>query len=201
MSSCMSSSVSSETMEDLLNQLPDLKNIMYDSQTLQALIFMAGYTVHKFYMRSTKCSMCLKFLAIDKEFLFEQPPDSKYTYLEIVDRGSLKWPSDRIVDAVVVLWRIFVAIDGDNSLMSVLIQGASRQILVSLGIKHIENNLSETWRNACPSCYTPYWDILKYVYLYSIMANCLISNKVKNFNSHIAARGDNSRKANKFTHI
>ena len=28
-------------------------------------------------------------------------------------------------------------------------------------------------------------------YLYSVMANCLISNKVKNFNSHIAARGDN----------
>ena len=82
--------------------------------------------------------------------------------MEIVERGSLKKPSNRIVDAVVVLWRIFVAIDGDNSLMSVLIQGASRQILVSLGIKHIENNSSETWRNACPSCYTPYWDILKY---------------------------------------
>ena len=99
---------------------------------------MAGYTVHKFYMRSTKCSMYLKFITIDKDFLFEQPLDSKYSYLEIVDRGSLKWPSDRIVDAVVVLWRIFVAIDGDNSLMSVLIQGASRQILVSLGIKQIE---------------------------------------------------------------
>ena len=130
--------------------------------------------------------------------MFEQLPGSKYTYLEIVDRGSLKWPSDSIVDAVVVLWSIFVAIDGNNSLMTVLVQGASRQILVSLGITYVENNVSETWRNTCSSCSTPYWDILKH--LYSVMANCLISNKVKNFNSHIAARGDNSRKAKKFTH-
>ena len=61
----VSSTVSSEAIEELLNQLPELETIMYDSQTLQALVFMAGYTVHKFYMRSKKCSTCLNFFTID----------------------------------------------------------------------------------------------------------------------------------------
>ena len=98
-----------------------------------------------------------KFLTIDKEFLFEQLPDSKYTFESgNCSRGLLKWPSDSILDAVVVLWRNFVVIDGNNSLMTVFVQGASRQILVSLGITYIENNVSETWRNTCSSCSTPY---------------------------------------------
>ena len=73
-------------------------------------------------------------LTIDKELLMEQPQDSRYSYLIIVDRGSLKWPSDVILDSVVILWKIFVSIDNNKSLLLVLAQGSSGQILVSLGI-------------------------------------------------------------------
>ena len=189
--------VSSQVIEELHNQLPLLETIEYDSQTLQALAFMAGYTVHQYYKRSAKCSACLNFLTIDKELLMEQPQDSRYAYLKIVDRGSLKWPSDVILDSVVILWKIFVSIDNNKSLLLVLAQGSSKQILVSLGIKYIEGEYSETWRNTCSSCSTVYWDILRQ--LFSVMANCLISNKIKNYNSQLAARGD-SRKAKKFSH-
>ena len=157
---------------------------------------MAGYTVHQYYKRFAKCSACLNFLTIDKELLMEQPQDSRYAYLKIVDRGSLKWPSDVILDSVVILWKIFVSIDNNKSLL-VLAQGSSKQILVSLGIKYIEGEYSETWRNTCSSCSTVYWDILRQ--LFSVMANCIISNKIKNYNSQLAARGG-SRKANKFSH-
>ena len=71
---------------------------------------------------------------------------------------------------------LFVAIDKYNSLMSVLINGPSKQILVSLGIKHVENTISDTWRDVCHSYNTPYWNILNKVF--SVMGNCLISNKV-----------------------
>ena len=89
------------------------------------------------------------------------------------------------------------SIDSNKSLLSVLAQGSYKQILVSLGIEYVEGEYSETWRNTCSSCSTVYWDILRQ--LFSVMANCLISNKIKNYNSQLAARGD-SRKANKFYH-
>ena len=66
---------------------------------------MAGYTVHEYYKRSTKCSACLKFLTIDEELLMEQPQDSRYAYFKIVDRGSLKWPSDFMLESVVIQWK------------------------------------------------------------------------------------------------
>ena len=90
----------------MLYQFPEFENIIYDSQTLQALNLIAGSTVRKF----------IYGLQI---FRMPELPEVNYAYLEILDIVPLKWPSERIVDIVAALWRIFVAIDGDYSLMSV----------------------------------------------------------------------------------
>ena len=135
-----SSAISLQTQGRIMNQLPDLEAIDYDTQTLQALAFMTGFDVNQFYRRSNKCPICLDYLTTDKEFMIDLPKDSRFAYLEIVDRGSLKWPSDTILRAVVILWKIFVGIDIDISLKKELVQGPSKQILVSLAIQHIENN-------------------------------------------------------------
>ena len=132
-------SETSISVEKLLDKLPDIESIEYDTQTLQALAFMSGYAVHQYYKRSNKCSTCLHFLTIDEEFLLDHSEESKYQYLEFVDRESLNWPSDVVLEAVVMMYKIFVVIDKDNSLMSVLTNGPSKQILVSLSIKHVEN--------------------------------------------------------------
>ena len=42
------------------------------------------------------------------------PKESRFAYLEIVDRGSLQRPSDAILRAVVILWKIFVGIVNDE---------------------------------------------------------------------------------------
>ena len=94
---------------------------------------MSEYAVHQYYKRSKKCSICLHFLTIDEEFLLDHSEDTKYQYFKFVDRGSLKWPSDVALEAVVMIYKIFVAID-----------------------KHVENTSSDTWRDVCHSCNTPY---------------------------------------------
>ena len=106
-----SSAISLQIQERIMNQLPDLEAIDYDTQTLQALAFMTGFAVNQFYKRSNKCPICLDYLTTDKEFMIDLPKDSRFAYLEIVDRGSLKWPSDTILRAVVYLWKIFVGIN------------------------------------------------------------------------------------------
>ena len=118
-----SSAISILTQERLMNLLPDLESIRYDTQTLQALAFIAGFAVHQYYKQSNKCFICLDFLTTDKDFLIEQSNDSRFAYLEIVDRGSLKWPSDAILRAVIIIWKIFVGIDNDISLMTEVVQG------------------------------------------------------------------------------
>ena len=54
---------------------------------------MAGFKVHQYYKKANKCSTCLNFLTSEKDYIIELPKDSEYKYLELKDRGSLKWPS------------------------------------------------------------------------------------------------------------
>ena len=59
----------------------------------QALFFIAGYAVHDvYYKHSRKCTTCLSLLTEIKDMEFEEPSDSKYKLIQIIDRGSLKWP-------------------------------------------------------------------------------------------------------------
>ena len=60
------------------------------------------------------------------EFLIERYQYSKYQYLEFVDRGSLKLPSNIILEAFVTLYKHLVTIDKDNLLISVLVKGRSK---------------------------------------------------------------------------
>ena len=50
-------------------------------------------------------------LTKDKEIEIEIPPDSKYKLIQIIDRGSLNWPSNFVIEAIVTLWKIFSSIE------------------------------------------------------------------------------------------
>ena len=80
--------------------------------------------------------------------------------------------------------------------MTEVVQGPSKQILVALGVRYMEDNCCETWGDKCPSCKMIYWHILHK--LFGVITNCLISNKIKDYNSQISFRADHSRKIKKF---
>ena len=86
-----SSAISLQTQVRIMNQIPNLEAIDYDTQTLQALAFMTGFAMHQ---RSNTCPIFLDYLTTDKELMIDLPKESRFAYLEIVDRGSLQWPSD-----------------------------------------------------------------------------------------------------------
>ena len=70
----------------------------------------------------------------------------------LLDRGSLKWPSDCVLEAIISLWKIFVKIEQNDHLMLTLIAGPSRKIIIQLAIDLIEENQSESWRERCTGC-------------------------------------------------
>ena len=88
----------------------DTSDIYLDLRTLQSLAFVAGYAVHS-YIKLSKCESCLHVLTEPKTFEIEECTESKYVLISMLDRGSLKWPSDRVIDAIISLWKIFTKIE------------------------------------------------------------------------------------------
>ena len=87
-----------------------LSDISLDTETLQSLAFIGGYTVHQLWKHLT-CTNCMMYLREDKHLHFDEPLDSKYKILDFIDRGNLKWPSDIVLDAVVLVWKVFRVIE------------------------------------------------------------------------------------------
>ena len=97
----------------------------------------------------------------------------------------MKWPSDIVLDAVVLVWKVFRVIEQDNDLLTQFAAGSSRKILVNLSIKWLEDVQCEHWRNKCQSCNLFGWDYLKRIL--TITSNCIIANKVKILNSTVVS--------------
>ena len=178
-----------------------LSDISLDTATLQSLAFIGSYSVHQLWKHTPICSMCMMCLTGDKYLHLDEPPDSKDKILEFTDRGNLKWPSDIVIDAVVLVWKIFRVIEQDNDLLIQFASGSPRKILLELSIISVEDSQCEHWRNKCSNCNLFRRDYLKRIL--TITSNCIIANKVKNFNSMVssqARRKETARKLKKLTH-
>ena len=69
---------------------------------IQSLAFIVGYAVHSLFKKSKKkCPDCLIFLTEDKVEFVDY--ESAYTLIDIIDRGSLKWPSRPVIDVILKL--------------------------------------------------------------------------------------------------
>ena len=79
-------------MEHYLSQLQDTEDIDADVNTLKPIVFIAGYAVHKYLLKSQNCSEWRLALTKEKDLQVEEPPDSKYKLVQIIDRGSRKRP-------------------------------------------------------------------------------------------------------------
>ena len=63
-----------------------------------------------------------------------------FKLLELTDLGSLKYPSEPVLESILTLWKLFSAIENDRQLMTLLVDGPARNILVELSIIYIENS-------------------------------------------------------------
>ena len=196
-STCDQDSPVSFSFETYHSAIQDYSGIELSTQLLQSLCFIAGYSVYVYYKHSDKCQSCLSFLTEDKEMEIEEPSDSKYRLIQIIDRGSLKWPSSCVIDAIITLWKLFTAIENQPGLLGSFVTGPSRKILIHLTITVLENEQADIWRDMCNSCGTLMWDIL--AKLLASTSNCILSNKIKNMNALLPLKSivENTRKLKK----
>ena len=81
--------------------------------------------------------------------------------------------------------------------MAIFMQGSSRKILVEVTLIFLEET-DAIAKSSCISCGVSILTILKN--LIFTCANCLLANKVKNYNSAVASKGIEKRKLKKFSH-
>ena len=140
--------------EHFLSYVQEYSAIKVSTLTLQALVFIAGYTVYGYFKDSTRCQNCLSFLTENKEMEIEASPESIYKLLQVMDRGALKWPTGIVIHVIVCLWKVFTSIEQQPQLFQEIIEGPSRQIIVNLTLRVLEDEEGEYWRNKCPNCNT-----------------------------------------------
>ena len=117
-----------------------------------------------------------------KEYPLEFDSDFQFKLLELTDRGKLKYPSEPVLSCAIALWRILVSIENNDELSNLLIDGASREILVELTMIYIEDDTNiNLWKSNCTTCDVSRWDILRK--LVFTTTNCFLANKIKNHNS------------------
>ena len=65
---------------------------------------MSGSNYHVTYLqileterRLKLCHVCIDFLSIDKDFLFDEDSQPELKFIRLTDRGGLKYPSEFIL--------------------------------------------------------------------------------------------------------
>ena len=119
---------------------------------LQSLAFIAGYSVHQYLKLSKPCHIGLNLFTFDKAFLLDLASDSEFKLLQLTDRGGLKYPSEPILNIILVSWKIFYAIENNKELLAKLVNGSSRKILVELTLMYLEdsdNRDTNIWKSNC----------------------------------------------------
>jgi hypothetical protein len=77
-------------------------NISNDEYTI--LIYIGGYIANS--LKSKMCKNCAESLTLDKELQIESKKEA-LLYLDDLDRGALKVPTDFLVEILVRMFKIF----------------------------------------------------------------------------------------------
>src|SRR6218665_4184457 len=79
-----------------------------DDRDLTCIVFIAGYVARK-VCKLFGCKLCQYELCTDRELLceFGENLDEKFLYIDILNRGGLKWPTQFLTDIVSDVFVVF----------------------------------------------------------------------------------------------
>ena len=75
----------------------------------------------------------MSLITQDKELEIVGTEDT-YKLIQLIDRGALKWPSHIVIDAIIIVLKIFITIENDETLMRRFLAGPSRPGVFNLGV-------------------------------------------------------------------
>ena len=143
---------------------------------IECLVFVAGYAVFSYLNKSNGCPLCRDFLTTEKSIQVNDDISNQFRLFELLDRGSLKYPSTCVIEISKIMYDIFCKIDSRKELFENSYTGSSRTKLVQLACIRTETKYDNIWRVWC-DCSMSRWVLLQRLFV--TLSNCLLSNKVK----------------------
>ena len=87
-------------IEHYLTKLNEISLPEIDVSQTECLVYIAGYAVFSYLNKSSGCRTCHGLLTSDKLLEVNNDVGSQYTLIDLVDIGSLKYPSRCVVNCV-----------------------------------------------------------------------------------------------------
>jgi hypothetical protein len=73
----------------------------------KSLIFIAGFVAYKLVTNNIICELCQNELVTEHAMEVNIDCNEQYSYLNDLDRGGLKWPTDLLVEVVMQVFFVF----------------------------------------------------------------------------------------------
>ena len=90
-------------LEHYLTKLNEISLPEIDVSQTECLVYIAGYAVFSYLKKSSGCRTCHGLLTSDKLLEVNNDVGSQFTQIDLVDRGSLKYPSRCVVKCVKIV--------------------------------------------------------------------------------------------------
>ena len=171
---------------ETLQFIPDIQT---SPSQLECLTYVAGYALFSYMKKTNKCTNCYNFLTTDKQMELLNDVGSQYILVDLLDRGSLMFPSLTVIDCVNIIYSTFMKIDTSEIICKNFYDGPCRSLLVRISMSIIEEKHIGKWRELC-DCKVWRWDILHKLVM--TVSNCILSRRIKNFNA-LVAKSDNTK--------
>ena len=177
-------------IEPYLTKLNEISLPELELSQTECLVYIAGHAVFSFLKKSNGCHSCQDLLSSDKHLEVNNDVGSQHILIDLVDRGSLKYPSAYVVKCVVIMYETFLMIDTCDSLSKAFYSGQSRSLLVSICMTIIAERYGDVWKDWWCFCGIWNWDILKKLVI--TWSNIILSKRVRNYNFMVLKR-DNTK--------
>jgi len=159
------------------------------------LIYISGYAVHKL-MSKCKCDCCLALVMKDRDMTFTEDSNLDYQYLELLNRGGLKYPSLLSIllgYKVYCVLQLLVSKNYEGKFLLLNNQKAVLCTIVNTSINNDDYFQSEA-EGVCYECGTVKQELLKS--MVPTFANIFLFNYTKVVNDATNASGGKKRKLN-----
>ena len=72
---------------------------------MQSLAFIAGYSIHQYLKKCRRpCRICHDALTVENPPIIDDLFVSQFKLLKLSDRGSLKYPSEIVLESILDVW-------------------------------------------------------------------------------------------------
>mgnify|MGYP000566096629 CR=1 FL=1 len=167
------------------NLLDDIDANNINSNEASILIHVSGY-IARSLSRKLKCDQCSLQLCTSKE-LFLEDPSKACEYVNLLDRGGLKWPTEFVLTLATNTYLIFqkLIVDFEDSFIKVTYH---KRVLLKCSL---EFNLLNFEEEFC-SCKKALSEVMRLCL--QTMCNILLNNYVKSKNNNQPKKNESSKR-------